>query len=106
MCGFYLTTKGTLRENLLYPQPFAAASADPAVLREALRRIGLEHLGGYICERGGGGGEAALDWDSVASAGEKQRIAVARTLLQAPSLVSKCSNALNCSWAPLSLLTH
>jgi ABC-type uncharacterized transport system fused permease/ATPase subunit len=94
--------QGTLRENLLYPHSNAAtSSADPARLQDALRRAGLEHLCGQIGARGGGGGggsgEVALDWDVVASAGEKQRIAIARVLLQAPSLVCTALCTLFCT---------
>jgi ABC-type uncharacterized transport system fused permease/ATPase subunit len=94
-----LMVQGTLRENLVYPHSGATAAADPAQLQDALRRAGLEHLCGHIAARGGG--EPVLDWDVVASAGEKQRIAVARALLRAPSLVCLSTHRRAPNFVPL-----
>lgn len=72
----YLPT-GTLRAALLYPAQTAAV--DDAVLTDALERAGL----GYLSARLGD----ADPWDHELSNGEKQRLAVARILLQKPDIV-------------------
>jgi putative ATP-binding cassette transporter len=69
---------GTLRRAAAYPQP--AASVDEAPLREALQKVGLEHLIDRLDEEG-------VAWDQVLSGGEKQRLAFARLLLQRPDIV-------------------
>lgn len=68
---------GSLREALLYPAQ--SASVDDAVLGEALAAAGL----GYLVDRLG----EAERWDHVLSNGERQRLAVARLLVQKPDLV-------------------
>jgi putative ATP-binding cassette transporter len=69
---------GTLRRAAAYPQP--AASVDEAPLREALQKVGLDHLTDRLDEEG-------VAWDQVLSGGEKQRLAFARLLLQRPDIV-------------------
>ena len=68
---------GTLRGVLLYPAQ--SLPVDDAVLTEALAEAGL----GYLAQR--------LDesdrWDQTLSNGERQRLAVARLLVQRPELV-------------------
>lgn len=68
---------GTLRGALLYPAQTAAV--DDAVLGEALAEAGL----GYLSHR--------LDetdrWDQTLSNGERQRLAIARLIVQKPDLV-------------------
>ena len=68
---------GTLRGALLYPAQTLAV--DDAILSEALTEAGL----GYLSQR--------LDevdrWDQTLSNGERQRLAIARLLVQRPDLV-------------------
>ncbi len=68
---------GTLRGALLYPAQ--SLSVDDTVLSEALTEAGL----GYLSRR--------LDevdrWDQTLSNGERQRLAIARLLVQRPDLV-------------------
>jgi putative ATP-binding cassette transporter len=72
----YLPT-GTLRGALLYPAQTAVV--DDAVLREALAEAGLGYLAGRLDEND--------RWDQVLSNGERQRLAIARLLVQKPDLV-------------------
>jgi len=68
---------GTLRGALLYPAQSAAV--DDAVLSEALTEAGLGYLAGRLDE---------IDrWDQTLSNGERQRLAVARLIVQKPDLV-------------------
>jgi putative ATP-binding cassette transporter len=69
---------GTLRRAATYPQP--AAGVDEAPLRQALEKVGLDHLTDRLDEEG-------VAWDQVLSGGEKQRLAFARLLLQRPDIV-------------------
>ncbi|MEI8143984.1 MAG: ABC transporter ATP-binding protein/permease [Alphaproteobacteria bacterium] len=72
----YLPT-GSLRDALLYPAR-SAEVADP-VLVQALASVGLEYLG----ERLG-----LVDrWDQILSNGERQRLAIARLLVQRPDII-------------------
>jgi putative ATP-binding cassette transporter len=68
---------GTFRHAVLYP------SADPATPDEtivgALERCGLKHLVPRLDEE--------ENWDGVLSGGEKQRLAFARLLVDAPDIV-------------------
>lgn len=68
---------GTLRGALLYPAQSAAV--DDAVLREALTEAGLAYLAGRLDE--------ADRWDQTLSNGERQRLAMARLIVQKPDLV-------------------
>jgi vitamin B12/bleomycin/antimicrobial peptide transport system ATP-binding/permease protein len=72
----YLPT-GTLRGALLYPAQ--TAEVDDAVLEAALDDVGLGYLGPRLGEPG--------RWDQVLSNGERQRLAIARLLVQEPDLV-------------------
>jgi putative ATP-binding cassette transporter len=65
---------GTLRSALAYPGPDSSFSDEK--IREALRLVGLDGLAGRLDE---------FDhWEKRLSAGEEQRIGVARALLQEP----------------------
>ncbi|CEJ10921.1 Inner membrane ABC transporter ATP-binding protein YddA [bacterium YEK0313] len=68
---------GTLRAALTYPAQSAAL--DDAVLAEALAEVGLGYLAGRL--------DDAERWDQILSNGERQRLAVARLLVQKPDLV-------------------
>ncbi|MCZ0734697.1 ABC transporter ATP-binding protein/permease [Phreatobacter sp. AB_2022a] len=68
---------GTLRAALAYPAQSAAL--DDAVLAEALAEVGLGYLAGRL--------DDAERWDQILSNGERQRLAVARLLVQKPDLV-------------------
>ena len=68
---------GTLRETLAYPetgQPIADET-----LRSALARVGLAALGDEL--------DVDSRWDQRLSNGERQRLAIARVLAQAPDLI-------------------
>lgn len=68
---------GTLRDALLYPAQNLAV--DDAVLSEALIEAGLGYLSRRLDE---------IDrWDQTLSNGERQRLAIARLLVQRPDLV-------------------
>jgi putative ATP-binding cassette transporter len=68
---------GTLREAMLYPEK--PNGIDDQELREALHKVGLDHLRGRL------GDEER--WDHILSGGEQQRVAFARVLLQRPAWV-------------------
>jgi putative ATP-binding cassette transporter len=67
---------GSLRDQLRYPR---ATHADDLVLREALNDVNLGDLPARL-----GGLDAEMDWNAVLSAGEQQRLAFARLLLNHP----------------------
>jgi putative ATP-binding cassette transporter len=67
---------GSLRDQLGYPR---ATHADDQVLREALDDVNLSDLPARF-----GGLDAEMDWNAVLSAGEQQRLAFARLLLNRP----------------------
>ena len=76
---------GSLLEQIVYPReaPPAESNArarDIARATELLRRLGLSHLIAHT------GWTGALDWDSVLSQGEQQRLALVRVLLHPPVL--------------------
>lgn len=66
---------GTLAENLAYPGGYHAAFADTA----ALAAVGLDHLAARLDE--------PARWDQLLSAGERQRLGIARVLAHAPDIV-------------------
>ncbi|QCK85013.1 ABC transporter ATP-binding protein/permease [Phreatobacter aquaticus] len=68
---------GSLRAALLYPAQSAAV--DDPILTEALVKAGL----GYLADRLGD----VDHWDQLLSNGERQRLALARLLVQQPDLV-------------------
>jgi putative ATP-binding cassette transporter len=69
--------EGSLRGALLYPAQSLAV--DDAILREALVEAGLGYLGHRLDDVG--------RWDQTLSNGERQRLAIARLLVQRPDLV-------------------
>jgi putative ATP-binding cassette transporter len=68
---------GLLRETLVYPSPLA--DFDDADMRHALAAAGLERLATQLDEYG--------NWDQTLSASERQRLAIARLLLQRPDII-------------------
>ena len=68
---------GTLREAMIYPEK--PNGIDDEELREALHKVGLDHLRGRLDEE--------ERWDHILSGGEQQRLAFARVLLQKPAWV-------------------
>jgi vitamin B12/bleomycin/antimicrobial peptide transport system ATP-binding/permease protein len=66
---------GTLRAALAYPHPPAGGAAE----EDALAAVGLPHFIGEI--------DTPAAWDRILSAGEKQRVAIARVLLRRPAIV-------------------
>jgi vitamin B12/bleomycin/antimicrobial peptide transport system ATP-binding/permease protein len=67
---------GTLREVLCYPAPIGNIETTPVVA--VLARVGLAHLSPRL--------DDAVRWDQTLSNGERQRIGVARLLLQNPDI--------------------
>jgi putative ATP-binding cassette transporter len=80
---------GTLRDELLYPH--RDASRRERELREALEEVGLSTLPERI-----GGFDVPYAWESLLSAGEQQRLAVARLLLAQPryAILDEATSAL------------
>ena len=70
---------GTLRDQLTYP---ALAGLSDNELLAMLNRVNLPELADRV-----GGLDAERPWGNLLSPGEQQRIAIARALLSAPSLV-------------------
>jgi putative ATP-binding cassette transporter len=68
---------GTLRDVMLYPA--APEGVDDEVLRDALHKVGLDHLRGRLDE--------TERWDHILSGGEQQRVAFARVLIHRPAWV-------------------
>ncbi|MGB3493601.1 MAG: ABC transporter ATP-binding protein/permease [Elainellaceae cyanobacterium] len=71
---------GSLREQVIYPNIHAQVSDEE--IREVLNRVNLSSLTERV-----GGLDATLDWPSVLSLGEQQRLAFARILLTQPRYV-------------------
>jgi putative ATP-binding cassette transporter len=67
----------SLRAALAYPA--ARETVDPAEAKAALERVGLSSLVTRLDER--------ARWDQVLSAGERQRLGLARVLVQKPELI-------------------
>eukprot|EP00929_Paragymnodinium_shiwhaense_P102926 TRINITY_DN66179_c0_g1_i1.p1 TRINITY_DN66179_c0_g1~~TRINITY_DN66179_c0_g1_i1.p1 ORF type:complete len:587 (+),score=126.00 TRINITY_DN66179_c0_g1_i1:100-1860(+) len=87
----------SIREQLLYPGDGAAAETTDEMMRDALEAVDLAHLAVALSEK--------LDWATVLSGGEKQRVVFARLLvqlraMQGPALVlldeatSACSESM------------
>ncbi len=68
---------GSLEDVLAYP--FATALVDRDAARHALQAVGLNGLAPRLLEQ--------ARWDQVLSAGERQRLVVARLLVQKPDII-------------------
>ncbi len=68
---------GTLRNALLFPE--TDVGADPRVIEQALWDAGLVHLAPRL--------EQVERWDQVLGNGERQRLCVARVLIQCPDII-------------------
>ncbi|MFB2876498.1 ABC transporter ATP-binding protein/permease [Floridanema aerugineum] len=81
---------GTLRDQLLYP--FTSREISENKLREVLVQVNLADLPERV-----GGFDAELDWSTVLSLGEQQRLAFARLLLTAPryAILDEATSALD-----------
>ena len=100
---FYLPQKpynvlGTLRAQLLYPESKAGANQiTDQYLRELLDAVDL----GYLMERGpqGPNDDREVDWESVLSMGEKQRLAMARLFYHQPkyAILDECTSGVSAS---------
>ncbi len=71
---------GTLRSQLIYPS--VESDLDDAQLLEILDQVHLPRLAEHV-----GGLDAIHDWAKLLSVGEQQRLAFARVLVHAPSIV-------------------
>jgi putative ATP-binding cassette transporter len=71
---------GTLRSQLIYPS--AESELSDGQLLAMLDQVSLPHLAEQV-----GGLSAVHDWEKLLSVGEQQRIAFARILVHAPSIV-------------------
>ena len=83
---------GSLRSQLIYPSVDAKLS--DAQLLEILNQVYLPLLSERV-----GGLSAVHDWEKLLSVGEQQRIAFARILVNAPSIVilDEATSALDCA---------
>ncbi|XWK87291.1 MAG: ABC transporter ATP-binding protein/permease [Phormidium sp.] len=81
---------GTLRAQLLYP--FTSRDISENKLREVLVKVNLADLPERV-----GGFDAELDWSTLLSLGEQQRLAFARLLLTAPryAILDEATSALD-----------
>ncbi|MBW4652926.1 MAG: ABC transporter ATP-binding protein/permease [Kaiparowitsia implicata GSE-PSE-MK54-09C] len=81
---------GSLRDQLLYPN--SSASVDEESLRYVLRKVNLEDLPDRL-----GGFDIELDWATVLSLGEQQRLAFARLVLNKPryAVLDEATSALD-----------
>ena len=71
---------GTLEDLVTYPGPWPTQPAAPLDAAEYLHQVGL----GYLIQRFGF--SERLDWDTVLSPGEQQRLVIARLLLRRPAV--------------------
>ncbi len=85
----YLMVTATLREQLLFPK---CENKTDAELQAVLELVNLGHLPGNH-----GGFDKILDWQSIVSGGEKQRLAIARLLLAKPkyAILDEATSALD-----------
>jgi ABC-type uncharacterized transport system fused permease/ATPase subunit len=98
---FYLPQKpynvlGTLRAQMLYPAKLEDSSEiSDELLRELLEMVDL----GYLMERGpqGPNDDREVDWESVLSMGEKQRLAMARMYFHKPkfAILDECTSGVS-----------
>ena len=81
---------GTLRDQLLYPN--TAAEIEDKELKQILQQVNLKDLDERF-----GGFDAELDWASVLSLGEQQRVTFARLLLNKPAyaILDEATSALD-----------
>ena len=81
---------GTLRDQLLYPN--TAAEIEEKELKQVLQQVNLQDLDERF-----GGFDVELDWASVLSLGEQQRVTFARLLLNKPpyAILDEATSALD-----------
>jgi putative ATP-binding cassette transporter len=81
---------GTLRDQLMYPN--TEAEIGDGELKQALQQVNLKDLDERF-----GGFDVELDWSSVLSLGEQQRVTFARILLNKPpfAILDEATSALD-----------
>jgi putative ATP-binding cassette transporter len=81
---------GTLRDQLLYP--YTNADIEDKELKQVLQQVNLKDLDERF-----GGFDVELDWASVLSLGEQQRVTFARILLNKPqyAILDEATSALD-----------
>lgn len=81
---------GTLRDQLLYP--YTNAAIEDKELKQVLQQVNLKDLDERF-----GGFDVELDWASVLSLGEQQRVTFARILLNKPqyAILDEATSALD-----------
>jgi vitamin B12/bleomycin/antimicrobial peptide transport system ATP-binding/permease protein len=69
---------GTLRRAITYPTP--EKEVDEKIVADALKAVGLNQFADRV-------NEPDTSWDETLSGGEKQRVAIARLLIQKPDII-------------------
>lgn len=91
----YLLTRGTLRQQLIYPdspRQMRARGVSDADLLSHLAAVGIAHL---LTDRGGGWDAQEDDWPSALSVGLQQRLAMARLFYHSPryAILDECTSS-------------